>query len=62
MEKTTLTCPKCGHKQEGQIPTNACIPFYKCDSCGEMISPKDGDCCVFCSYGDKACPVGHKKN
>jgi hypothetical protein len=61
MEESILTCPKCGHKQKEQIPTTACVPFYKCDGCDELISPHGDDCCVFCSYGDKACPVGPKK-
>ena len=60
MEKATLTCPKCGHKQGEEMPTNACIPFYVCKQCGEMITPKEGDCCVFCSYGDRLCPVSVK--
>jgi len=56
--KTTanLTCPKCGFKKEEQMPTNACQHFYKCSNCGEVIKPKKGDCCVFCSYADSNCP------
>ena len=53
---TILTCPKCTEKQEVQMPTNACQHFYKCVSCGEMLKPKQGDCCVFCSYADSKCP------
>ena len=55
-----LTCPKCGHKQEGEIPLDACIPFYECKSCGQVISAEKS-CCVFCDYGDKPCPVGAHK-
>lgn len=61
-EKVTLTCPKCGHKQEGEIPTNTCIAFYSCEGCKEMIAPAGEDCCVFCSYADKPCPTSHKNN
>ena len=25
-------------------------------SCGALLKPKPGDCCVFCSYGDVPCP------
>jgi len=57
--KAKLTCPKCGHKQEGAMPTNACVPFYICDNCKETITPKGDDCCVFCSYADKKCPAKH---
>lgn len=52
----TLTCPKCGHKQTMEIPVDSCIPFYKCEECGEIIEAKS--CCVFCDYADKPCPVG----
>lgn len=53
-----ITCPYCGGKQEVDIPTNACLPFLKCSECGAMIAAKEGQCCVFCSYGDRKCPVG----
>ncbi|MDO8486799.1 MAG: GDCCVxC domain-containing (seleno)protein [Candidatus Curtissbacteria bacterium] len=54
--ETTLTCPKCGKEQTVTMPTNACQHFYKCIHCGEMLKPKEGDCCVFCSYADSKCP------
>ena len=56
----TLTCPKCGHKQKGEIPTTSCVPFYVCEGCGEMIKAQGDDCCVFCSYADKLCPLKKK--
>lgn len=52
----SLTCPKCGELQTAKMPTNACQHFYKCQGCGEMLKPKEGDCCVFCSYADSKCP------
>ncbi len=54
--EATVICPKCGAKQKAVMPTNACQHFYKCVSCGEMLKPKEGDCCVFCSYADSKCP------
>lgn len=57
--KATLICPKCGHKQEEEIPSDACVPFYKCGGCGELISAKD-KCCVFCEYSDTKCPVSQE--
>ncbi len=51
-----LTCPKCGKKQSVTMPTDACQYFYKCVYCGEVLKPKEGDCCVFCSYADTKCP------
>lgn len=53
---TVLTCPMCKKKQTVEMPTNACQHFYKCQSCSDMLKPKKGDCCVFCSYADSKCP------
>ncbi len=61
--KTKVTCPKCSGKTEVEMPTNACLPFFKCSSCGELISvPQDGQtCCVVCAYSDDKCPVSTVK-
>jgi hypothetical protein len=53
---STITCPHCGHKAIETMPGDACIAFYPCQQCGEMLKPKSGDCCVFCSYGTMPCP------
>ena len=52
----TITCPNCGYAAEEPIPEDACQFFYKCGGCGEILRPKPGDCCVFCSYSDTRCP------
>jgi hypothetical protein len=52
----TLTCPVCGHAATETMPTDRCVVFYECERCGTVLRPKSGDCCVFCSYGDKRCP------
>lgn len=54
--ESTLTCPKCGHKKEEIMPTNACSWFYECSNCKTILKPLDGDCCVYCSYGSIPCP------
>ncbi|NHE56936.1 GDCCVxC domain-containing (seleno)protein [Cyclobacterium plantarum] len=54
--KSTLTCPNCGHQKEETMPIDACQYFYACESCGKVLKPKKGDCCVFCSYGTVNCP------
>jgi hypothetical protein len=54
--KSVITCPKCGHRTEETMPTNACLFFYDCPACGAKLKPKTGDCCVFCSYGSMPCP------
>jgi hypothetical protein len=54
--KSTITCPKCGHQKEELMPTNACQYFYECEKCKAVLKPKQGDCCVHCSYGSVKCP------
>jgi hypothetical protein len=54
--QSVLTCPNCGHQSRETMPTNACQFFYDCKRCGQRLKPKQGDCCVFCSYGTVPCP------
>lgn len=54
--QSTLTCPYCGHQAVETMPTDACQFFYDCGGCGELLRPRTGDCCVFCSYGTVPCP------
>jgi hypothetical protein len=51
-----ITCPHCGHSETETMPTDACVGFYPCKGCGTMLRPKQGDCCVFCTYGTVPCP------
>jgi hypothetical protein len=51
-----LTCPACGHSEAETMPTDACQFFYDCKGSGALLRPKEGDCCVFCSYGSRPCP------
>lgn len=53
---STITCPKCGHKKEEEMPTDACQFFYECEHCKTILKPQKGDCCVYCSYGSIPCP------
>ena len=54
--ESTITCPKCGHRKKETMPTDACQFFYECENCKTVLKPKQGDCCVFCSYGTIKCP------
>lgn len=54
--ESTLVCPVCGARSEETMPTDACIHFFECPSCKAILKPKEGDCCVFCSYGTVKCP------
>lgn len=53
---SVLTCPHCGHAKREHMPVDACQFFYECESCGTLLRPKPGDCCVFCSFGSVKCP------
>ncbi len=54
--KSTITCPRCGHRTKETMPTNACLFFFDCPECNARLKPIGGDCCVFCSYGSVPCP------
>ena len=51
-----ITCPYCGHKKVETLPTDVCQLVYTCEQCKKDIRAKEGDCCVFCSYGTHKCP------
>jgi len=38
------------------MPENACVHFFECPGCHTVLRPRDGECCVFCSYSDAVCP------
>jgi len=61
-EFSVITCPECGHQKEEKMPTDQCVYFYKCKKCEAVLKPKEGDCCVFCSYGDVPCPPIQEKD
>ena len=54
--ESILTCPECKHSKTETMPTDACSWFYECEKCKIVLKPKDGDCCVYCSYGSVPCP------
>ncbi len=53
--ESTLTCPICGHVKTERLAPDACQWFYECAACRTMLTPKAGDCCVFCSFGSVPC-------
>ena len=53
---STVTCPRCGATDALEMPTDACLWFHQCTTCGAVLRPRPGDCCVVCSYGTTACP------
>ncbi len=54
--ESTITCPNCSAESRGTMPVDACVHFYTCPGCMEVLKPENGDCCVYCSFGTVACP------
>ncbi|WP_229601488.1 GDCCVxC domain-containing (seleno)protein [Runella defluvii] len=60
--ESEITCPSCEYKKTEIMPTDSCQFFYECENCKQVLKPKSGDCCVFCSYGTVPCPpIQHNK-
>jgi len=51
-----ITCPECGFSTVETMPSDACLWFYEYTSCGVVMTLKQGDFCVFCSYANLPCP------
>lgn len=54
--ESLITCPECSSVKEETMSTDSCRFFYECTNCKTVLKPKEGDCCVFCSYGSVPCP------
>ncbi len=54
--QSILTCPKCQGTVELTMPIDACVQMYECPQCKAVLRRKDGNCCVFCSYGSVKYP------
>jgi hypothetical protein len=61
-ENSKLTCPYCNSIFIETLPNEYCLIKYTCAKCSKNIYPKEGDCCVFCSYGTHKCPSIQEKN
>ena len=55
-----ITCPDCTHHIVENMPQDACIYLYECRNCQKLITPQQGDCCVFCSHGSQPCPTSQR--
>lgn len=54
--ESVITCPHCGRCSLALMPTFSCRRLYTCPHCEVQLRPKEGDCCIFCSYGSVPCP------
>ncbi len=61
--QSIITCPNCEHEKEETMHEDSCQFFYECEKCKTVIKAKQGDCCVYCSYGTVPCPpIQENKN
>ncbi|HCQ29879.1 MAG: hypothetical protein K8F60_03955 [Melioribacteraceae bacterium] len=60
--ESTIKCPNCGFEKMLIMPEDACMHFYECENCKQLLKPLKGDCCVFCSYGSVVCPPRQKED
>ncbi|HAM99620.1 MULTISPECIES: GDCCVxC domain-containing (seleno)protein [Bacteroidia] len=54
--ESIISCPNCDFQKKETMPMDSCQFFYKCENCHTILKPKQGDCCVYCSYGSAKCP------
>jgi len=54
--RSDITCPECGFTKNEMMPTEQCLLKYTCEKCKTELFAREGDCCVFCSYGTVKCP------
>lgn len=54
--ESIISCPNCDFQKKETMPMDSCQFFYKCENCHTTLKPKQGDCCVYCSYGSAKCP------
>ncbi|MDA0317841.1 MAG: GDCCVxC domain-containing (seleno)protein [Paracoccaceae bacterium] len=54
--ESTIKCPECAFEKCEEMPRDCCQWFYECTNCSSVLRPKQGDCCVYCSYGTVPCP------
>jgi len=51
-----ITCPECGYTKTEVLPTDVCTIVYTCEKCNSELTPREDDCCVYCTYGTHKCP------
>jgi hypothetical protein len=54
-QQSTITCPHCLATEMLEVPRGSSQHLYRCRACSNILKPKSGDCCIFCSFGDLDC-------
>ncbi len=55
--EAVVTCPQCHFSSPEVMPTTFCLIRYQCKNCHAILTPKEGDDCIFCSWSDSKCPM-----
>ena len=59
--ETMLKCPHCKVEQRATMSPTGKKMAQDCRFCNQTMIAKEGDCCVFCSYGLIKCPATQEK-
>jgi hypothetical protein len=57
----SLTCPSCAATFSTDMPETETVDELACPSCGTVVVPDPGECCVFCSHGTMPCPIAQSE-
>lgn len=60
--QANIKCPNCGAETKEIMPKKKRVYFYACPKCYNILKPKPGECCIFCSYADVKCPAKQSEN
>lgn len=60
-KQSLVKCPHCNFEEFLDMSFDNCIISHKCNSCGKIMTPREGECCIFCSYGSEKCPTKQLK-
>src|SRR6476660_1396123 len=52
-----ITCPACQHKGQERMSSESIKRVYHCPTCLTWLSVKEGDHCIYDSYGSTKCPA-----
>jgi len=59
--KAIVICPHCDNSTEVLLLINYCKIRFICPYCGNNITPKEGESCIFSTQADKRCPLKMKE-
>jgi anaerobic selenocysteine-containing dehydrogenase len=57
IKDSVVTCPVCGTGVRETMSSEAAKRVYHCPKCLAWLRPKEGDHCIYDSYGSVKCPT-----